>query len=78
MNEMIGGIIKGSRYVRAYCHRCNEPIRVEYARDFQGKPLEIFCVECGERPHIGCSSPPSPLDNVDEYSSSWKLATGLD
>ena len=75
MNEKTGESIKDSHYVRAYCHRCGEPMRVEPVLAF----TKIFCEECGERQtHIGCSSPPSPLDNVDEYSSSWKIATGLD
>lgn len=78
MNELIGQQIEGSRYIRAYCNRCGEAMRVEKAIDDKGKPIIIFCEECGQRKHIGCSSPPSPLDDPDEYSSSWKKSSGLD
>jgi len=78
MKELHGQPIKGSKYFRAYCARCLEPMRVLHPFDNEGRPITFYCTECGERKHIGCSSPPSPLDNADEYSSSWKIASGID
>lgn len=38
--------------------------------------VELYCTECS--PHqVGCSSPPSPIDDPDEYSSGWKIASGI-
>lgn len=77
--ERFGEQIKGSRYYRAFCQRCHTPMRVKACYDKDNKPIFYYCEECGERTqHIGCSSPPSPLDDPDEHSSSWKIATGLD
>ena len=78
MKELHGTKIAGSRFYRAYCTNCGEPMRTERPFDEDGKPNKFCCQECGERKHIGCSSPPSPLDDPDEHSSSWKIASGLD
>lgn len=44
-----GRKIPGSRYVRDFCNRCNEPIRVI---DCDGKN---YCREC-DPPHVGVDS----------------------
>jgi len=78
MNELHGEKIKESKYYRAYCNRCGTPMRVKEPFDEDNKPIIFYCTECGGGKHIGCSSPPSPLDDPDEHSSSWKIASGID
>ncbi len=78
MNERHGERIEGSKYYRAYCTRCLEAMRVKNPFSEDGKPNTFFCDECGGGKHLGCSSPPSPLDNPDEYSSLWKMVSHID
>ena len=66
-----GEKIPNSRCKRGYCPECGEPVRLVYNHPTNSMP----CIDC-DPPHIGCSSPPSPNDNEDEYSSSWRIATG--
>ena len=61
--------IPGSRFYRAYCIKCSAPLRVSETDGI------TMCEDC-DPPHKGCTSPPSPLTNEDEYSSSWKIASG--
>ena len=68
---MPGSRIPGSRFYRAYCEICNAPLRVPEEEGI------TMCEDC-DPPHKGCSSPKSPFTNEDEYSSSWKIASGLD
>ena len=65
--------IQGSRYYRGYCPECGEPVRLD--DEMVDKKKMIYCVDC-DPPHKGCSSPPCPNDDVDEYSSSWRISTG--
>jgi ribosomal protein S27E len=71
--ELKGEQIQGSRFYRNYCKRCGEPMRVSYNR----KDAGVYCETCSPK-HISPSSAPTPLDNEDEYSSSWKIASGID
>lgn len=64
--------IPGSICYRGYCPECGEPVRLSKERA-EAKET-IFCVDC-DPPHQGCSSPPSKNDEIDEFSSSWKIAT---
>jgi hypothetical protein len=41
------------------------------------KDRNHWCEICNPK-HKGCTSPPSPLDDPDEHSSSWKIASGLE
>lgn len=66
--------IPGSMCYRAYCPECGEPVRITAVK--AEKKESIYCVDCNP-PHTGCSSPPCKNDNVDEYSSSWKIATEI-
>lgn len=72
--EDIGAKIKGSNFYRNYCCECSAPLRVDFERRYK---KHLRCEQCSPR-HFGCTSPPSPLTSEDEYSSSWKLASGLD
>jgi len=67
--EAYGGRIRGSCLYRAFCAHCGEPIRVEHAMlyDDHGHRLQHYCRDCGNRDHVGCSSPPSPND-----SGAWR------
>ena len=49
MKEDIGSQIPGSRYVRAYCHFCEEPIRVTRALNSDGDPIYHVCDSCSEK-----------------------------
>ena len=42
-----GDQIPGSRFFRAFCHRCKEPMRVPYSTIQIGKP--VWCEECEPR-----------------------------
>ena len=44
--EAKGAKIKGSRFIRDFCARCGEPMRVVRIRDSNGIPVEHFCKEC--------------------------------
>ena len=75
--EKYGHKIAGSKYFRAFCCRCGEPMRIDESRvQHLKKNRNHYCEVCSPK-HKGCSSPPSPLDDPDEYSSSWKIATGM-
>lgn len=65
-------MIDGSLFYRGYCPECGSPVRLDKGR--AELKMSIYCIDCSP-PHKGCSSPPSPVDEIDEYSSSWKLST---
>ena len=67
--EKYGELIAGSRFYRAFCTLCNEPIRVKYSQlSKQKRHRGHICEICNPK-HIGCSSPISPLDD-DAYGVS--------
>ncbi len=75
--ERYGDPIRGSVLCRAFCLRCGEPMRVEYQRlwDDHGRRIPHYCRDCGNRDHVGCSSPPSPNDD-DGWKASVQDAYG--
>ena len=46
--EKRGDKIEGSRFYRAFCLRCNEPMRVPESTILSGIPT--FCEQCHPRP----------------------------
>lgn len=67
--EAFGQYIDGSRFKRAFCLHCETPMRVTECHNPDGSAISYCCTECGERDHLGCSSPPSPHDK-DAYGVS--------
>ena len=61
--EKYGQQINGSRFFRGFCYKCNEPVRL--TEHMISLKRSIVCRECSPK-HIGCSSPPSPID-YDAY-----------
>ena len=43
-----GDPIPGSRFFRAFCTRCDEPMRVDYTTIHRGMP--VYCEQCEPRP----------------------------
>lgn len=72
--EKLGEKIAGSRFYRAFCARCSDPLRVD--EEVLKKGIDLYCEQCSPT-HMGCTSPPSPNTDVDEYSSSWAIASGI-
>lgn len=54
-----GDRIPNSAFYRAFCPECLTPVRVTEGKIFNTQT--IFCEICNP-PHIGCTSPPSPID----------------
>jgi len=73
--EAYGSRIRGSCLYRAFCAHCGEPMRVTAASlyDEHGHRLRQYCRDCGNRDHVGCSSPPSPND-----PDAWQPSTQED
>jgi len=67
--------IDGSLFYRAYCPDCGEPVRI--TREKAEARESIYCIDCSP-PHQGCSSPPCKNDDIDEFSSSYRIATRND
>ncbi len=75
--EKYGHKIAGSRWYRVFCCKCGEPMRAKECDLVKWKKNRNHLCELCSPKHKGCTSPPSPLDDPDEYSSSWKIATGM-
>lgn len=66
--------IPGSRFYRAYCPGCGDPVRVTFEK--ADKRISVWCEECSP-PHAGCSSPSCAKTNgldgdPDAWKPSWK------
>lgn len=65
--EKAGERIKGSKFVRDFCARCGEPIRVITIFDEKvvatlgerEARIQNFCNDCDPRPPVGYSSEPT-------------------
>lgn len=66
----IGDQIPGSRYVRSFCWRCREPMRVQPCR----LETEMYCGDC-DPPHMGVGSPRGSLNGVDRDRDAFTPAT---
>ena len=55
-----GDPIPGSRFFRAFCHRCEEPMRVNYSTIETGKP--VWCEQCEPRPLSNTSATRNDTD----------------
>ena len=64
--ESRGQRINGSRYYRAFCIGCGDPVRVTKYKNYL--KTSIFCEECNPK-HSGCTGPESPIDR-DAYGIS--------
>jgi hypothetical protein len=62
MDSYYGDPIPGSKYFRAFCELCEEPIRVAQNKlfDQNGEPFKHFCTDCNQ-PLL---PPPSKAENL--------------
>ncbi len=80
-----GEQIPNSKYYRAYCFRCGEPMRVTETRlediktaiafkELKDAPCAIYCEECS--PHSGGGGhafvTSTPDNDYDAWAPSWK------
>jgi len=66
--EEHGDSVINSLFFRAFCCGCGTPMRVKKSE----LDIRHWCETCDPK-HIGCSSPPSPIDR-DDYGVSTQNA----
>lgn len=64
-----GDPIPGSRFYRAFCARCGEPMRVQEAN----LNRENMCSDC-DPPHMGVGNPRASLNGLDQDPDAYARA----
>ena len=66
-HEDVGTPVPNSKYLRAYCHSCKEPIRVTRALNSDGDPIVHICDSCSNKSGTGKQSDGIRFGDLDGF-----------